>query len=291
MSQQTSGIYWFILHCFLFAVISTITKNLQNSIDIFQIIFIQTFLGALILLPFIYKKISFNISRKELSYHIARAFLWLVATALFFIAAQKMNLAKTLAISFSVPIFTSILAIIILKERINTGRIIALIFGFIGMLVIIRPGTDNYDPISLIVVLAAFFWSITDIIIHKIGKINDAKLNSFYFLLFSSFFALPLSLIDFKIIYFNGSIVFLGINLIFLSILCVINMISISKAFAKAPLTIVMPFTFTQLIFVAILAYFAFGEIIKFTTLIGAIIISFSNSWLAYYEYRIMKKL
>lgn len=285
MELHTKGIAWFILHCLLFAVLSAVTKHLLDRLYIFEIIFIQTSVATLILLPFIATKFKNHVSHRALSWHAIRAFCWVIASSMYFYAVTDINLPKAVAISFTVPLFTTLLAVLFLKEKLHLQRVIALIFGIIGMLVIIQPGIGSYEPATLWVIGASFLWSLTDIMIKVLGKQHHAVVKTFYFAGFGALFSLPLALNYWQTPGFNDAL-----WLLLLSALFAANIISISKAYQNSELTIIMPFAFTQLIFVAIIAYFIFDEVITLNTLAGAAIIISSTSYMTYRERKVHKQ-
>lgn len=279
-NNPVAGISWFVLHCLMFAFISIITKILmQQGLHVFGIVFFQTLLGSLMLLPRIILRHLKGIRALSYKLQLARAVLWVAATIAFFYATQKIPVGRAIAISFTVPLFTSIFAVIFLKEKLHFRRIMALVFGFIGMLIIIRPGFESFESASLLVVAAAFMWSMTDIMIKIVGQTHHAFVNTFYFTVCGAICTLPVALLVWQTP--NGAQM---LWLALLSVLFVTNMISITKSYECCDLTIVMPFVFTELIFVATLAYFVFGEVISVSTAIGSIIIIASSCYIAYRE-------
>jgi drug/metabolite transporter (DMT)-like permease len=276
--NQTAGVLWFIAHCFLFSVISVISKHLIANLHVFEILFFQTALGVLFMLPVLLSKKSIP-KIKSVHIHFMRSALWVMASALFFYSITIIQIPRAMALSFAVPLFTTIMAIFVLKEALHFHRFIALMIGFVGMLVIIQPGMESFENVTLLVVLAAFFWSVTDIMIKVLSRDHDALVNTFLFSLFSALCTLPLAVYYWKMP--DGSEV---LWLVLLAFVFVINMMTVNKSYERADLTIIMPFAFTQLIFVAIMSYFAFGQVIAMTTIIGSAVIIASTSYIAYRE-------
>lgn len=285
MELHAKGIAWFLLHCLLFTVLSAITKHLLDRIYVFEIIFIQTATATLAMLPLMAIKFKGHFDNRALPWHAVRAFCWVMASAMYFYSVTKISLPKAVAISFTVPLFTTILAVFFLKEHLKLQRVLALIFGIIGMLVIIQPGVGAYEPATLWVIGASFLWSITDIIIKVVGRQQHAVVTTFYFTAFGALFSLPLALS-----YWSLPNPYDAVWLLLLSALFAVNIISVSKAYQNADLTIIMPFAFSQLIFAAILAYFAFDEVLRISTLSGAAIIIASTSYMSYRERKLHKQ-
>lgn len=280
-NNNLTGIAWFSLHCLLFSLLSIVTKILLKKFDVFEIIFLQT-VGVLpILLIWVLVKfknqVTFNIFKVS-KWHFIRAFLWSMATAMYFYAVTQINLSKAVAISFTVPIFTSIFAVLFLKEKLTSPRVLTLIFGIIGMLIIINPGA-SYEPAVAWVIGASILWSITDILIKMVGKVSHAVPITFYFSFYSAIFCLPLALNKWVAIE-AGDISWI----LLLNVLFVFNMIAVVKSYQNAQLTAIMPFTFSQLVFAAVIDYLVFGPVPEFNTIVGAIVIVVSSSCLAYSE-------
>ncbi len=278
--KQTIGVVWFVVHCLMFSIISITTKKLLGGgLHVAEILFFQTFSGTLILLPVILLRHRGQIKLTSYKTHISRAFFWALASVLFFYSTTIIPMPKAIAISFAVPLFTTIMAVVFLKEELHRHRTLSLIVGFIGMLIIIQPGFEAFEPASMLVVAASFCWSLTDIMIKTLSKSHHAFVNTFYFALFSALCTLP-----FAIIFWRLPSASEFAMLAFLGSLFVFNIYSVTKAYENAELTIMMPFAFTQLIFIAILSYIVFGEVMTMTTAIGSMIIIGSTSYIAYRE-------
>jgi hypothetical protein len=148
-----------------------------------------------------------------------------------------------------------------------------------GMLIILKPRLDSFEIAGYLVVLAAFLWSTTDIMIKFAAKTHHAFVNTFYFALFSAICTLPVAIFMWVTPNYRDILL-----LVLLAALFVINIICVTKSYECAELTIVMPFVFTELIFVAFLAYIIFGEVIDLSTASGSAIIIVSTSYMAYRE-------
>jgi drug/metabolite transporter (DMT)-like permease len=276
---QTKGIIWFILHCLYFSLIAVITKHLMQHLHIFEIVFFQTALGSLVLFLVIQVKFKEHFQIHQVSLHAWRALLWVLATVIYFYALHYIPLAKAVGVSFSVPLFTTVLAMLWLRERFYVARGIALLLGIAGMWIIIQPGVEGYQPEALWVVAASFLWSITDIMIKILGRNHHAVVKTFYFAVFSAVFTLPVAL-HYWVMPDMGDVLWL----VLLAIIFSANIVAISKSYQQADLTVLMPFTFTQLLFSAGIAYLVFGEVMSLNTLVGGVIIVSSTSYMAYLE-------
>lgn len=285
-NDPVQSIGYFILHCLLFSCISSMTKYLMISgIAIIQILSFQTFFACLFLM--FYERKFFNPmpSKKRLLTYLVRAILWLLATKLFFSSLDQVALPKAIALSFSTPLFTTILAVLILKESINKNYILALFIGFIGILVILRPDFNDFEFESLVILCACVLWSITDIIIKRSSFTERNTSITWFYSFFSFLLLLPFLPFYWKNVNLQQFLFLISIGAMFL-----LNIITLTYSYQIGNLTTIQPFSFTSLIFVSVLSYFIFNEVVKLTTIVGSLIIIISSSFIAYQEHRNHKR-
>jgi drug/metabolite transporter (DMT)-like permease len=281
MHQQHNvplGVAWFLLHCLLFTLLSLFTKGLIRDIHVFEIIFFETLFSCLLLLPAAIKMFRAHIAKKALKAHAVRAFLWMLATALYFSSLKHIPLPKAVALSFTVPLFTSLLAVTFAGEKLSFDGTLALIFGFVGMLIVIRPDMAAFEPACLLVIAASLLWSVTDIMVKRMGRTEQhVAAQTFLFALFSVAFTLPLAAANWTTPSPAALLAFLAMGVIF-----TVNIASVSLAYKNAELTVLMPFAFSQLLFAAVLAYLFFDETASPHTLAGGAVIIGSVSYAAF---------
>ncbi len=206
---------------------------------------------------------------------------------------QIVPLPMAIALSFSTPLFTTILAIIILKEGVYKRRILALISGFIGVLVVLKPAFFDLALQHLMIISACMFWSITDIMIKIMGKDNkNSTITWFYFFFSFMFLLIVIGFLKILGIFYASSGLHL-INhwnfnyeqiliLILIAIFFVCSIMLLTQSYKIADLTIIQPFSFTTIIFTSILSYIFFNEIITISTIIGSIVIIVSVSFVSF---------
>lgn len=280
------SIGYFILHCFLFSCISTLTKKLMISgISIIQILSFQTFFACLFLLFF--ERNFFNPlpSRKKLFSHFIRAVFWLIATGMFFLNLDLVPLPRAVALSFSTPLFTTILAVLILKETIQKNYVIAIIFGFVGIFIILKPNFHGETIGSLMILCSCILWSCTDIIIKHLGLVDKNTTITWFYSFFSFLLLLPILPFYWQNLSLDQLMILILIGLMFL-----INIIVLTHSYQIGNLTTIQPFAFFNLVFISVLSYFIFNEIVKLSTIIGSLVIIISSSFIAYQEHKNHKK-
>jgi len=269
-TNQTKGIMWMIIHCFLISAMAAIIRAAAEDLNVFQIVFLYNAFAFLFLLPFIYKKGGIkSVKTKKLKIHLGRALLGAISLSMYFYSFTVIPLTEARAIALTGPLVSSLMAVIFLKETTGWHRTSAMIVGFLGALLILRPGMEGFTYISLMVVVCVFMWSIIDIWIKTLSKTESNICQLFYLTGGMSLFTLPLA------IYFwqTPSGLVQWSVMIFLGLIFLINVYAVTNAFRNGDVTLIMPFDFSGMVFTIIIAYFAFGEVVDIYTAAGSVII------------------
>jgi drug/metabolite transporter (DMT)-like permease len=192
----------------------------------------------------------------------------IISMICWFTAIGLMHFEKAAALGFTTPLFTTILAIILLKEKIRFHRSAALIIGFIGILVIVRPG---YVPLELgsgLLLISAFSFSFVLIIVKKLSALDSSETIIFYHLFFSTPIFFILSLFFWENISLNQLLIFS-----FMGISGLLSHWCLAQAFKLSDTTFVMPLQFTKLIWASLIGLFIFSEKPDLLTWTGGVII------------------
>jgi len=210
---------------------------------------------------------------------VLRSFTLLGDLLLFALALKFLILADVTALFQTYPLFGTVLAVFILKEKIGWRRLMALIIGFIGMLIMVRPGSGVFTGGAFYAVIAAALYGLYMNLTRLVSRDDQPDTSLFWqgavaaiFLsLGLPFFWMPISLSD------------IGL----LAILCVLSVSShflMIKALSLAPLTMVQPFTYLQLVWAALVGYVVFSDLPDGFTLLGAALVVASNLFVLYRE-------
>ena len=269
-----------MLHCLFFSCVSiTFKLLLEQGFTVFQLITMETVVSLVCVVPWFLFKNRTPFDMAMLPLYLLRSVLWIVATATFFYATTRIPIPQAIAISFAVPLFNTIFATLILKEHVGYHRILAIITGFIGMMVIVQPGLDNFNSASLLVVFASLCWSLNDVIVKIMGKTQPVLLQSVTFLSVSVIMSTPLTYYYWVVPTLPQWALLLLIGFFF-----VLALVTLLNAYGGSDLSVLMPFYFLQLLFISVFAYVLFNEAIKPTTITGALIILSSATYIAYRE-------
>ena len=286
MSNNKLAIFLIITSVFFGTVMLSFLKIAQEDVNVYVAGFFRFFLGLVIILPYIIKNKDTVLQTTHLKQHFLRAILGLPAMLLYFSALVLLPIEKLTAISFVVPLIVTILAVFFLGEKIYIYRTLALILGFSGMLVIIRPGFVDISIGVYMVLFSALLWSVNIIITKKISK-DDSAIT---ILAYQSIF---MSLLSFFIVLFFWEMPSIKtfIYLILAAMCGTVLHLTLNHAFKLVDVSMTQPYSFLNLVFASIIGYFVFDEIPDLYTWIGAIIIFTGVLIISYREMKLDKEI
>ncbi len=261
------AIFLVVFVAFLLSIDGILVRVLSNNLNPFVIVFFRTFFALLIFLPWILRNQSILQSNYSIA-HVIRGALKIIALALLFLAIKTENLVDVTSIWFTSPIFLMCAATLFLGERLNLKRILAGIIGFIGVLVILRPGQASAS-LNLSWALLGAMTIATILIMLKIMVKKDTTetLTAWNLIVSVPIAAVPAYLFwtmptfDEYLMLFVQGILNIGL------------MISMTKAYSLADASFLAPIDFIRLPIISFFAYIMFGETPSFFGVIGAILI------------------
>ena len=165
MKKNKLAISLIIISVLFGTLMLTFLKLAQEDVNVYVAGFLRFFFGLIIILPYMIKTNFLVFKTKHIKKHFIRSLLNLPAMLLYFSTLILLPIEKVTAISFIVPIIVTILAVFFLKEKIYIYRSLALIIGFGGMLIILRPGVIDISIGVYMALFSSLLWSIVIIII------------------------------------------------------------------------------------------------------------------------------
>ena len=286
MSKKFKAIILALTASFCAVLMSVFLKLAQEDSNVFTIGFLRFFFGLLLITPIIIQS-SFKIYNTiNFKLHILRSIINIPMMIFGFAALTYIPLEQIKAIGFLSPILVVILSVIFLGERIYLIRTFSLILGFIGTLIILRPGFIEINIGVYMVLASALLWSCV-IIITKFMSKNDSAMTILTFqYTFVTLFTLPLA-----IIYWNNPSFMSLIYTLLAAIVGTVLHLCINNAYKLSDLSIIQPVWFTQLVFASFLGFVIFGSLPDFFTWIGAIIVFISVLIITYRENYLKKDI
>jgi len=159
-----------------FSIMHGLVRFVSEVLPPFQIAFFRNFFGLAFLLPLLMRSRFEVLRTKQIGLHALRGVINMAAMLMFFTALSISPIAKVTALGFTAPIFMAILAVIVLGERFRIYRWSAIFLGFVGMLIILRPGLVVIDTGALLVIGSAVLWAVAMLII-KIQSRTESSLT------------------------------------------------------------------------------------------------------------------
>ena len=254
-------------------------KLLSDDLHPIVICFYRSLMGLILITPFVIRNNFKALQTQNMRLQIFRASINVISMICWFSAIGMMHFEKATALGFTTPLFTTVLAVVVLGEVIRFHRTAALLLGFIGIIIIIRPGYVPFEFGTVLMLIASFSFSFVLIFVKKLSATDSSLTIIFYHLLYMTPVFFILSLFYWENINLYQLIVFtlMGASGL-LSHWC------LAQAFKMSDTTFVMPLQFTKLIWASLIGLFIFAEQPDIWTWVGGIIIFFSVVYITYRE-------
>ena len=280
--RQTPALRGIVLMCIstvAFAIMHGLVRFVSEVLPPFQIAFFRNIFGLAFLLPLLMRSRFAILRTQKIGLHALRGVINIGAMLMFFTALSISPLAKVTALSFTAPVFMAILAVLVLGERFRIYRWLAILFGFAGMLIILRPGIVAIDTGALLVTGAAALWAVAMIIIKILSRTDSSLTIVAYMGIFLGVFSVFPALWVWQPFGFETLC-----WMVLIGLFGTIAQMTLSQALKETDPTALMPFDFLKLIWTAIIGAWFFAEIPDVFTWIGAAVIFSSGLFIAYRE-------
>jgi drug/metabolite transporter (DMT)-like permease len=208
----------------------------------------------------------------------------LLGMVCYFLALVYLPIADVTALAFSKPLFATVGAALILHEIVRARRWSAVVLGFIGVLIVLQPGTQTISPYAALVLLGALLGAATSLMIKSLTATEGVATIVWYQALFATVLALPLCLLQWRTPDLAGWLLLLAIGG-----LGTLSWLTMTRAFFLADASAVVPFEFLRLPFAALVAYLWFAEVPSLWTWIGGALIFGATVYIAEREARLAR--
>lgn len=279
-ASRLQGIGLMCAAVILFGSLDVAAKYLSTRMDVLQVVwarYVFHFLASFVFAnPW---TVPGMLRSRRPGLQVARSALLLIATVTNFTALRYLQVDQTVAISFSAPFFVAVLAGPLLGEWVGARRLVAIVVGFIGVLVVTRPGLDMHWAFAL-TFASAVIYAFYNIWTRVLAAYDPATTTLFYSALIGALVVMPLvpfvwtwpqSPLDWALMVGVGAFGAIGHWFLIL-------------AHRQAPAAVVAPFVYTELLWVVMLGWLVFGDLPSEWTLAGAAIVIGSGLYLLYRE-------
>lgn len=240
------------------------------------IVTLRNAVTLLLLLPIVLRNKAMLLRTHRLRAHCTRATVGAIGMIAWTYCLAIMPVNQATALSYTAPLFTTLFAVLFLKEKAGWVRWAGLLVGFVGAMVIIQPGHDSFEWSSLLVMLATTGWAIAGMLVKSLSRTEPALRIVFYMNLFMFLWALPLGIYHWRM----PSLEYWGV-LVLIACCSIIMHFSMARAYFLVPVVKLMPFDFMRLIYTALFTYVLFGQTSGLHVWVGAAIIVASAAFIA----------
>ena len=272
LSKNQLGFFYMFISVCAFSIMDVIVKW-SDDYPVGQVLFFRGFFGIIPLLFLIPKDRYFDFYKTARPIlHFKRCLAGPIALISIFIALRNLPLATVVSISFAAPIFTTIFSIFLLNEKVGLYRWLAVIVGFIGIVIISEPGLSSLNLYYIYPVIFCLGLSYVAIAIRKLSSTEPVWLISFFF----SFSIMILSFFSF----YQRWIMPDFLDLFLLSMIGILGGFAnlwLSQSYKLSEVSLVTPLKYLALVFAIIFGYFIWDEVPTSKTLIGATLVILSS--------------
>jgi drug/metabolite transporter (DMT)-like permease len=270
-------ILWMTGALLSFSAMAVSVRGLAKVLHVFEILAIRNASGLVILLaiglaqPDLLRTLTLRRARLQLArntIHFGAQYLWMLSVTL-------LPLATVFALEFTMPAYAAILAVVFLGEKVTPGRIGVVVLGFLGVLVILRPGIASFNPAALFVLTAAFGFAVS--LIQT--KALTTSETTYAIVLWMNAVQLPLALMGSEPKNFLNLGAAQALPLIGVAISGLTSHFCLTQAFRYGDATVVVPLDFMRIPLIALVGWWLYGEALDTYVFAGAGLIVLGISW------------
>ena len=248
-------------------------RETARVLDVFQVMELRSVLGFLMLYPLVHAAGGFSAMKTNNPWrHIWRNTVHYAAQYAWFVAITLIPLAQVVSIEFTMPIWTALLAVVFLGERMNSWKIMAIILGLIGVFIIVRPAAGNIDKGQLISLAASVGFAVSVILVKALTRVDSVVRIIFWMLVIQSILGAIPAYIFWQPVPSN-----LWGWVIVVAFCGTFSHYCMTRAMTHADATIVVPMDFLRVPLTAMVGWFVYAEVIDIYTAAGAALILTGN--------------
>ena len=270
-----------LMAAFFYASAYVAARQSIKNLSVAEVVFLRAGLAAAMMLPWVMRAGFSCLQTRRIGLHTVRAAFAYGAMLTWVYAVGHMRIADVTAILFAAPLFTVVFTFLFLGEAVGPHRLAALVLGFLGVLVILRPGSIEITLPVLWALASAALYAASHATARALGTTEKANAMVFYLAALAASMALGPALFDWQIPSWT--------DMGWLSVLAALTLLAqqgLTRALIAAPASVVMPFNFLQLPIVAVFGLVLFEEMSDVWTWAGAVGIFSSSYYIARRESR-----
>ncbi|NNE52626.1 MAG: DMT family transporter [Sulfitobacter sp.] len=277
--RPVMAIFWMLVTGFFFILVTALVKYMGPRLPAAEAAFLRYAMGLIFLLPAMGAMRAANLSRRQWTLFSLRGLFHALGVILWFFAMTRIPIAEVTAMNYLAPIYVTILAAFFLGERLALRRIIAVIMGLLGAVIILRPGFREVSMGHLAMLFAAVVFAgsyiLAKVLADEVKPSVVVAMLSIFVTIGLAPFAVPVWITP-----TSGELAIL----LAVAFCATAGHYTMTLAYAAAPLTVTQPVTFLQLVWATLLGLVAFGEPIDIWVVLGGTLILASVTFITFRE-------
>jgi len=273
------GAAWMTFSSVLFSINAAAVRNLAGEVHPFELAFFRSIFGVPLMTPWLLGVGLVALRTPHFGLYVVRGSLSAVSTVSWFLALALIPIADATAISFTTPIFASIAAMIALGEAMRLRRWAAVAASFLGVAIILRPGFEQVNLGTWLVLLGAVLVAVNSILIKTATRTDSPDAIAFWQILVM----IPITFVPAVFVWSWPTLeqwAWIGL----IAVISTAGHRSLGRAYAAADVSMVQPFDFTRLPFAVGLGWFMFSELPDVWTWLGGAVIFGASIFIAHRE-------
>jgi drug/metabolite transporter (DMT)-like permease len=261
----------------LFSLLDGAAKWLVGSMPVIMVVWLRFLMHAVFASAVLFPLRGLNLVRTtHLRWHLLRALMFIAMTGINFWALQYLQLTVTASIFFSVPLIIALVSATAFREKLDTGRWVAIVAGFAGVLVIVHPGSADFHPAMLLSVVNAILYAFFMMMTRRLAAYDSPETIQYLPAVGAAVGLAPFALAAWEAP--DGWLEW--------TVACLLGLLGgvghqlLAAAHRYAPSSVIAPFLYQQVIYMALFGYLVFGDVPGAGVWLGAPIVIGSGLYL-----------
>jgi drug/metabolite transporter (DMT)-like permease len=263
----------------MFAAMHAAIRYTTQHLPAVEAAFFRNVFGLVVIAPLLVRYGPGLFHTRRLGLHVLRATINVCSMLTFFLGLSLTPIARATALSFTAPLFAALLSALLLGEAFRWRRWTAIVSGFAGALVILRPGLQAIDAGAWLILASSLLWSLAMVDIKVLGRTESSLTITAYV----TVLLIPMTLLPALLVWTTPSAAIWG-WLLFIGVVGTLGQMAVTEALKHADITVLMPFDFLKLVWATLIGIAVFAEVPDLLTWVGAALVFGSSFYIAWRE-------
>ena len=279
ISDPAKGLLYMLIATMVLACMHGMVRYLGEDLHPFLVAFYRNLFGLIAILPLVIKTGLSGLKTHHPRLMLIRSVSGIVAMLTWFYGLTKVPTAEATALSFTAALFTALVAYILLGEKMRRHRWLAIFGGFVGVIIVLQPNTENYNPYMLLILVSCVFWGLSVTLVKMLTRTDSTTSIVAWMSILLTIMSLPPALFYWQWPDLNQFLLLGGMGA-----LATVGHLCMTQALSLADTTAVMSIDFMRLIWAALIGAIFFSDAFDIYTWVGATIIFSSGLYIIFRE-------